>query len=42
MTLPKRLFFYTDAAEYGGHEAMTLEAVRCFCQNPDIDFKRGG
>jgi glycosyltransferase involved in cell wall biosynthesis len=38
MTLPKRLLFYSDAAEYGGHEAMTLEAVRCFCQNPDLNL----
>jgi len=34
----KSILFYSDAAEYGGHEAMTLEAVRCFCQNPDLNL----
>jgi glycosyltransferase involved in cell wall biosynthesis len=36
MTLPKRLLFYTDAAEYGGHEAMTVEAVRHLCSRRDL------
>jgi len=37
MTLPKRLLFYTDAAEYGGHEAMTVEAAQHFAaSNRDI------
>jgi glycosyltransferase involved in cell wall biosynthesis len=28
----KSILFYSDAAEFGGHEAMTLKAVRCLCQ----------
>ncbi|MFZ0806455.1 MAG: glycosyltransferase family 4 protein, partial [Candidatus Sulfotelmatobacter sp.] len=27
--------FYSDSAGFGGHEAMTLEAVRCLCQRED-------
>jgi glycosyltransferase involved in cell wall biosynthesis len=32
----KSVLFYSDAAEFGGHEAMTLEAIRCLCQRSDI------
>ena len=27
----KTVLFYSDAAEFGGHEAMTLKAIRCIC-----------
>jgi len=36
MTLPKRLLFYTDAAEFSGHEVMTLEAVRYLSSRQDL------
>jgi glycosyltransferase involved in cell wall biosynthesis len=29
------VLFYSDSAGFGGHEAMTLEAVRCLCQRAD-------
>ena len=32
----KSVLFYCDAADFGGHEAMTLEAVRCLCQRGDL------
>lgn len=32
----KSVLFYSDAPQFGGHEAMTLEAVRCVCQNKDV------
>jgi len=35
----KRLLFYSDAAQYGGHEAMTVEAVRHLARNnQDLDI----
>lgn len=30
------VLFYTDAPEYGGHEAMTVEAARCLCHDPKM------
>ncbi len=30
------VLFYSDTAEFGGHEAMTLEAVRCLSQRDDL------
>jgi glycosyltransferase involved in cell wall biosynthesis len=27
------VLFYSDAGEFGGHEAMTAEAIRCLCRN---------
>ena len=30
------VLFYSDAAEFGGHEAMTLEAVKCLSQRSDV------
>ena len=30
------VLFYSDAVDFGGHEAMTLEAVRCLCQREDL------
>jgi len=32
------VLFYSDAAEFGGHEAMTLEAVRCLCFKGDLSI----
>jgi glycosyltransferase involved in cell wall biosynthesis len=32
----KSILFYTDATAYGGHEAMTVEAARCFCHDPEL------
>ena len=29
------VLFYSDSPGFGGHEAMTLEAVRCLCQRAD-------
>lgn len=36
MAKMKSVLFYSDAADFGGHEAMTLEAVRCLCQRNDV------
>lgn len=33
----KSVLFYSDAPQFGGHEAMTLEAVRCVCRNHDVN-----
>jgi Glycosyltransferase len=39
MTRRKRLLFYSDAAEYGGHEAMTVEAAHHLAANQqDLDI----
>lgn len=35
-TAMKSVLFYSDAAEYGGHEAMTVEAVRHLCGESDL------
>lgn len=32
----KSVLFYSDAAEYGGHEAMTIEGVRHLCQKSNL------
>ncbi len=32
----RSVLFYIDAAEFGGHEAMTLKAVRWLCQRSDL------
>jgi glycosyltransferase involved in cell wall biosynthesis len=29
------VLFYDDVAEFGGHEAMTLRAIKCLCQRGD-------
>jgi glycosyltransferase involved in cell wall biosynthesis len=37
----RSVFFYSDADEYGGHEAMTLEAARHLSQDPEIKVSFG-
>ena len=32
----KSVLFYSDAAEYGGHEAMTVEAAGCLSKDPQL------
>src|SRR6266403_4600510 len=32
----KSILFYSDCAEFGGHEAMTLEGVRYLSSRPDL------
>lgn len=32
----RSIFVYSDAAEFGGHEAMTIRAVRDLCQQPGL------
>ena len=32
----KSVLFYSDSPGYGGHEAMTIEAVRHLCQDPKL------
>jgi glycosyltransferase involved in cell wall biosynthesis len=32
----RSILFYSDAAEYGGHEAMTMEVVRNVCEHHDL------
>jgi len=40
MTTRKRLFFYSDAPEFGGHEAMTVEAARHLAASKqDLDVR---
>lgn len=32
----KSVLVYSDAPQFGGHEAMTIEVARCLCQHEDI------
>ncbi len=32
----KSVLVYSDAPQFGGHEAMTLEVARCLCQHEDV------
>ncbi len=34
----RSILFYSDASEYGGHEAMTIEAMRNLCGNHDLSL----
>ena len=36
MPLPLRVLFYSDAADFGGHELMTLAGVRHMVAQPDV------
>jgi glycosyltransferase involved in cell wall biosynthesis len=34
----KSVLFYSDAIDYGGHEAMTAEAAACLCRDPKLSL----
>ena len=37
MTLPLKILFYDDAVDFGGHELMTMAAVRHAVAQPNVE-----